>query len=106
MVTIAVERTPWTKTPNAATPAAVTFEQTGGTYQGVTYEISDDPLFHVGDRVLMFFTEYTPGKYRVTGGPTGRFAISGGTVRPIVADGVQLAPGIGEAAFAGTISAP
>jgi hypothetical protein len=103
MVTLAVERTLWTRSQGAAAPASVTFEQTGGTYQGVTYQVEDDPLFHVGDRAIMFFTEYSPGKYRVTGGPTGRFGIIGGQVKPTVPDGVQVPPGTGESAFLATL---
>jgi hypothetical protein len=103
MVTLAAERTLWTRSQTTAKPASVTFEQTGGTFQGVTYQIEDDPLFHVGDRAVLFFTEYSPGKYRVTGGPTGRFAIVGGHVKPTVADGVQVPPGTGESAFIATL---
>jgi hypothetical protein len=99
MVTLTVERTSWAHARGSSAPSSVTFEQTGGTYQGVTYQVDDDPLFHVGDRAVLFFTEYDTGKYRVTGGPTGRFAIVGGQVRPTVADGVQVAPGTGESAF-------
>jgi hypothetical protein len=99
MVTVSVQRTPWARAQGAAAPSSMTFEQTGGTYQGVTYQVDDDPLFHVGDRAVLFFTEYSPGRYRVTGGPTGRFALVGGQVRPTVADGVPVAPGTAESAF-------
>jgi hypothetical protein len=103
MVTVTVERTPWARAQSTSVPTSMTFEQTGGTYQGVTYQVDDDPLFHVGDRAVLFFTEYGPGKYRVTGGPTGRFGIVGGQVRPTVADGVQVGPGTGESAFIATL---
>lgn len=106
MVTLTVEHTLWSRTPGTATPATVTFQETGGTYQGVTFEIEDDPLYTVGDRVVMFFTEYSPGQYRVTGGPTGRFTVSGSKVVPTVKDGVQLAAGTSESAFLGSIQSP
>ena len=38
MVTLTVEHTLWSRTPGTATPATVTFQETGGTYQGVTFE--------------------------------------------------------------------
>jgi hypothetical protein len=103
MVTVTVERTSWAGAHGTSAPSSVTFEQTGGTYQGVTYQVDDDPPFHVGDRAVLFFTEYSPGKYRVTGGPTGRFGIVGGKVRPTVGDGVQVAPGTSESAFTATL---
>jgi hypothetical protein len=103
MVTVAVEGTSWARAQGTSAPSSVTFEQTGGTYQGVTYQVDDDPLFHVGDRAVLFFTEYSPGKYRVTGGPTGRFGIVGGQVRATVPDGVQVAPGTAESAFTATL---
>ncbi len=106
MVTLTVERTLWTRSSSTATPATVTFEETGGTYNGVTFEIEDDPLYNVGDRVVMFFTEYSPGKYRVTGGPTGRFTVARSSVVPTVKDGVQLQPGTSESAFLATIQSP
>jgi hypothetical protein len=105
MVTLSVERTLWTRASTTATPATVTFKETGGTYDGVTYEIEDDPLYNVGDRVVMFFTEYSPGQYRVTGGPTGRFTVSGSRIVPTVKDGVQVVAGTSESAFVGTVLA-
>jgi hypothetical protein len=106
MVTISVERAPWTRSATSAVPGSVTFEQTGGTYDGVTFEVDDDPLFQAGDRVIMFFTEYSPGKYRVTGGPTGRFTIAGGRVVPMVPDGLNVGPGTGESAFVAALQSP
>ncbi len=92
-VTLAVASMPWSRVLTTPMPETVSFVETGGTYQGVTYEVEDEPLLQVGDRVLIFFTEYSPGKYRVTGGPTGRFSVAGGVVKPIVEDGVQVAAG-------------
>jgi hypothetical protein len=94
LVTLDVERTPFARASgSSAMPATVSFVETGGTLGGVTYELEDDPLFKVGDHVLMFFTEYSPGKYRVTGGPTGRFTVSGGVVTPTVKGGVPVPTG-------------
>lgn len=89
MVTVTVNRVLW-KHNQSTSPSAITFQQTGGTYKNVTYQISDDPLFHIGDQTILFFTEYSPGKYRVSGGPTGHFSVENGMVRPIVSDGAQL----------------
>ena len=92
-VTLTVASMPWSRVLTTPVPETVSYVQTGGTYQGVTYQIDDDPLVQVGDRVLMFFSEYSPGTYRVTGGPTGRFSVAGGVVKPVVEDGVQVAAG-------------
>ena len=97
-VTLDVQHSIWSRTGTAA-PTSVTFDETGGTYQGVTYQIEDEPLYQVGDHVLMFFTATGQGQYRVTGGPTGCFAISGGTVKPRVKDGVQVGVGSSESSF-------
>jgi hypothetical protein len=80
----------------------ITFQRTGGTYNGVTFEIDDDPLFHAGDDVVLFFVEYEPGQYRVSGGPTGRFEVvdQGREVRSTVVDGVKLPAGTSLDAFA------
>ena len=89
MVTITIHKVLWKRSP-ATSPSTITFEQTGGTYNNVTYQITDDPLFHVKDQAILFFKEYSPGKYRVSGGPSGRFSIKNGIVHPIVSDGVKL----------------
>lgn len=75
----------------AATPAVLTIHQTGGTVNGTTYQIEDDPLFQVGQKYVLFLREYSPGHYMVVGGPTGRFAVAAsGAVTPIVSDGVKF----------------
>jgi hypothetical protein len=90
MVTVDVERQLWSRDPSVSAPSAVIFEQTGGVYQNVKYEIDDDPLFAVGERVVLFIREYEPGKYKIVGGPTGRFAMSGNTIRAIAPDAIVL----------------
>jgi hypothetical protein len=107
LVTIDVERTPWARASGtAAMPATVSFIETGGVLGGVTYELDDDPLFQVGDHVLVFFTEYSPGKYRVTGGPTGRFTVSGTVVKPTIKDGVQIPAGTTASSFLTSLQMP
>ena len=81
----------------------MSFVDTGGTYQGVIYGIEDDPNYEVGDRVIAFFKEYSPGKYRVAGGPSGRFGVTGGVVKPMVKDGVPFAGEISETDFAARV---
>jgi hypothetical protein len=93
MVTVSADRVVWNSTASFQVPAAVTFKQTGGTYQNITYVMDDDPLFKIGDQVVLFFRQYSPGLYRVSGGPTGRFHVTSAGVRAIVDDGVQVPAG-------------
>jgi hypothetical protein len=93
MVTLKVNQVAWTNRHDYQVPATVTFEQTGGTYQNVTYTVDDDPLFRVGEQVVVFFKEYSPGLYRVSGGPTGRFSLANSGVTPVVQDGIQVPTG-------------
>ncbi|HEU5374733.1 MAG TPA: hypothetical protein VFV38_04775 [Ktedonobacteraceae bacterium] len=104
MVTVKISQAIWNRHHTPVSPT-ITFEQTGGTYNHVTYQVSDDPLFHVGDQVILFFKEYSPGKYRISGGPTGRFSIQNGVVRPIVSDGVKLSGSPDASHFAAELQA-
>lgn len=72
--------------------SALIVTQTGGVAKayGVVYETRDDPLFNVGDDVILFLIQYAPGKYRVSGGPSGRFSVTSGSVSAIVKDGVPV----------------
>lgn len=49
--------------------------QTGGVSNGVLSEIRDDPIFGNGERVLLFLTHLEDARYKVTGGPSGRFTV-------------------------------
>lgn len=49
--------------------------QTGGVSNGVRVEIKDDPIFNNGERVLLFLTDLGDSRYKVTGGPSGRFTV-------------------------------
>jgi hypothetical protein len=93
MVTVKVDQVVWTGNSSHPVPATVTFEQTGGTFQNVTYIVDDDPLFKVGEKVVVFFKEYSPGLYRVSGGPTGRFGLANGVVNAVVPDAIQVPSG-------------
>ena len=75
----------------ASKPAVLTIHQTGGTVNGTTYQVDDDPLFQIGQKYVLFLREYSPGHYTVVGGPTGRFAVAAsGAVTPIVSNGVKF----------------
>jgi hypothetical protein len=93
MVTVTVDQVAWTRSIGYSVPATVTFEQTGGTYQNVTYVVDDDPLFQPGEKVVVFFKEYSPDHYRVAGGPTGRFSLTSNMVSPVLTDGIQVPTG-------------
>lgn len=74
------------------TPAAsvITIQQEGGLYKNTLYRESDDPRFQIGEQSFLFLREIAPNLYVVIGGPTGRFIIQNGSVKPIVQDGVHL----------------
>lgn len=76
---------------SASKPAVITIHQTGGTESGTTFEVDDDPLFKVGQKYVLFLQEYSPGHYKVAGGPSGRFTVAAsGAIAPIVSDGVKF----------------
>lgn len=79
--------------------SSITLHQTGGVMNGYRYEVEDDTLFSIGERAILFLREYSPGKYHVIGGPTGRFRSSGGRVAPIVTTGVRFTSPMTEGEF-------
>ncbi len=104
-VTLTMKSVFWNAHPQKAVPPTILFHENGGTYNGTTYVVEDDPLYQVGQHVVLFFTEYSPGQYRVTGGPTGRFLVENNQVKPIVSNGVQVAPNTDESGFATSVKA-
>lgn len=70
--------------------SVVRVHQTGGISGNITEEISDDPLFVVGESTVLFLVQYDPGLFRVAGGPTGRFTVFDGQVRAKSRDGLQF----------------
>jgi hypothetical protein len=72
--------------------ATTIVHQTGGIVNGTLYQVDDDPLFQIGERVVLFLHEYDPGKYYVVGGPTGRFEVRLGIVSAASTGGVALLP--------------
>jgi hypothetical protein len=69
---------------------AVVIHQTGGTMNGRQFQVDDDPVFHVGEHLVLFLREPQPGLYMVVGGPTGRFEVGNGALTPAVKDGVKF----------------
>lgn len=98
-VTLTVKQVLWNAHEQKAVPPTIEFHENGGTYNNNKYVVDDDPLYAVGQHVVLFFTEYSPGKYRVTGGPTGRFLVENNQVKPIAADGVRLSQGTDVSSF-------
>lgn len=70
----------------------VIVHQTGGVVNDTLYQFEDDPLFQVGEHVVLFLHEYAPGKYYVEGGPTGRFEVSADIASAASTQGVALPP--------------
>ena len=60
----------------------LTLTQTGGLVSGTTVQVSDDPLYRVGEELVLFLKEGTPGLYHVVGGPNGRYSVTDGKVKP------------------------
>jgi hypothetical protein len=67
----------------------ITIVQTGGTLDGKTYVVHDDPLLTEGQRIIVFLRKAIPGpdfagpvkeRYTILGGPQGRFLIIDGLV--------------------------
>lgn len=104
-VAVTVTQIVWNAHSQQSVPSTIHFHENGGTYQGTTYVVDDDPLYQVGQHVILFFTEYSPGQYRVAGGPTGRFLVTNGVVKPITSDGVQLSPNMNESQFVTALNA-
>lgn len=70
---------------SAAKPT-LTIRQSGGVVNGVTYQVTDDPMFAVGDELVLFLAEGSTGLYHVIGGPNGRYAVDGGKVKAFNAE--------------------
>jgi hypothetical protein len=73
--------------------STLTLHQTGGTVGTTLYQVDDDPLFQTGEHVVLFLHEYQTGYYYVIGGPSGRFEVQNGTVKPINDEGVAYTGG-------------
>jgi len=54
--------------------------QDGGTLDGQTEMVLEDPLMQVGDELILFLHEFDPDKYYVECGPQGRFVVQKGKV--------------------------
>ena len=79
---------------------SLVLHQTGGTVNGQMLQVDDDPLFQVGDNVILFLHEFSPGHFYVVGGPTGRFVVdNSGTVHAINGEGVAVATSTSKAQF-------
>lgn len=67
------------KASGLAAGSTITIQQTGGTDpDGKVFQLSEDPLFKIGDKSALFLKEFAPGHYAVIGGPNGRFNVRGG----------------------------
>lgn len=64
------------KTLYGSASESITIHQTGGP----DFQVSDDPLFKVGDSYILFLHQYSPGKYFVVGGPDSRFQVQNGKI--------------------------
>jgi hypothetical protein len=86
--------------------ATLAVRQTGGVVGTTRYVLEDDPLFQPNERAILFLHEYAPGHYYVVGGPSGRFAVQGGIVRPIAQDGIKVAASTTEIDFVNQLRTP
>lgn len=84
MITVTVSDIVHQKYSNAYVPREITFMQSGGVYDETLYELEDDPLFAMDEDVLLYLEEYQSGRYRIAGGPTGRFRVIDNAVKPML----------------------
>ena len=70
-------------------PQNLKLHHTGGILEGVTYEISQHPLYQHNERVVLFLRQATPDIV-VTLGPTSRFSIKNDLVKVNSPVGMQL----------------
>lgn len=80
-------------------PASVTVHQLGSASGFVTEDVADDPLLRVGEHDVLFLSGYAPGRYFITGGPTGRFTVDGAGVHSLPAGLTQVTPGLSLTTF-------
>ncbi|TWP32447.1 hypothetical protein [Leekyejoonella antrihumi] len=71
--TVTVNQILFDRSATVEANAEITVMQTGGQAAGVLSEATDDPLFTVGSRAVLFLDRSEKGTYFVSGGPTGRF---------------------------------
>lgn len=83
----------------AKAPSPVVVHQMGSASGFVTEDVADDPLLRVGERDVLVLSAYAPGRYYVTGGPTGRFPVDGDRVSSLPAGLVQMPADRSLAAF-------
>jgi hypothetical protein len=80
--------------PRAVATSTMKLYQLGGTIEGHPIMAERDPLYQIGDRVILFLKHGNADAYGVLGGPTGRFLVGqDGTVQPVVPNGVAVQPG-------------
>lgn len=79
-------------------PQNLKLRHTGGILEGVTYEISQHPLYKHNERVVLFLRQATPDIV-VTLGPTSRFSIKKDLVNVNSPIGMQLPKDISEKKF-------
>lgn len=82
---------------NAGT--SITIHQTGGWRGDTLCQVSDDPLFRVGEEAILFLHQSSSGRYFVDGGPSGRFEVRDGLVQPVNDEGIKLPPATTEQVF-------
>lgn len=83
----------------------VIVHQTGGIVNNTLFQVDDDPLFQVGEQVVLFLHEYAPDMYFVVGGPTGRFEVRSGKVSAGGSTGVTLPSSTSLDAFLAQVNA-
>lgn len=76
-----IDRVMWDPHHKLGSPN-IMLHQTGGVINTTRFEIDDDPLFQIGEQAILFLVVYSPGHAYVNGGPTGRFLVQHGVVRP------------------------
>lgn len=79
--------------------SSLTIHQNGGWRGGTLCQVSDDPLFRIGEEAILFLHQFGPGSYFVDGGPSGRFEVRNDLVQPVNDEGVKIPHTTTEQAF-------
>lgn len=79
--------------------SSLTVHQIGGIIGDTRYEVEDDPLFQIGEQLILFLREGIPDIYYVAGGPSGRFEVRNHMVTPVNDEGIQFSAPMTEADF-------
>lgn len=69
---------------------SVSLVMTGGSKDGVLFEIDDDPLMDIHDNFIIFARQNDSGTYTILSGPQGRMSIENGFVSSLIGSSISV----------------